>query len=60
MWFQDGVGDVDEKDESEFELSDIFDFIHSGIEAIVEDQVTQRFASEELKVRKKLSYYHYC
>ncbi|OXA38487.1 glycerol-3-phosphate acyltransferase 3 [Folsomia candida] len=40
---------LDKDDNADFELSDIFEFIHSGIEAIVEDQVTQRFASEELK-----------
>ncbi|ODM91616.1 Glycerol-3-phosphate acyltransferase 3 [Orchesella cincta] len=34
---------------SDFELSDIFHFVKYGIEAIVEDQVTQRFVAEELK-----------
>ncbi|CAL8071772.1 unnamed protein product [Orchesella dallaii] len=34
---------------SDFELSDIFHFVKNGIEAIVEDQVTQRFVAEELK-----------
>ncbi len=36
--------------EREFELGDCFDFIHAGIEAIIEDDVTQRFVAEELKV----------
>lgn len=49
-----GDGDEGEASTDFFELSDIFDFVHSGIEAIVQDQVTQRFASEELKVRHTL------
>jgi len=40
----------DESITDEFELSDIFEFVRGGIEAIVEDQVTQRFVAEELKV----------
>ncbi|XP_029411196.1 glycerol-3-phosphate acyltransferase 3 isoform X2 [Nannospalax galili] len=32
----------------DFELSDVFYFSKKGLEAIVEDQVTQRFSSEEL------------
>ncbi|XP_034628252.1 glycerol-3-phosphate acyltransferase 3 [Trachemys scripta elegans] len=32
----------------DFELSDVFYFSKKGIEAIVEDEVTQRFSSEEL------------
>lgn len=32
----------------EFEFSDIFYFCRKGFEAIVEDEVTQRFSSEEL------------
>ncbi|CAG7833359.1 unnamed protein product [Allacma fusca] len=32
-----------------FDFRDSFDFIQSGITAIVNDQVTQRFASEELR-----------
>lgn len=32
----------------DFELSDVFYFSKKGFEAIVEDEVTQRFSSEEL------------
>lgn len=32
-------------------LSDCLDYIHAGVEAIIEDEVTQRFVAEELKVR---------
>lgn len=32
----------------EFALSDIFYFYKKGLESIVDDQVTQRFSSEEL------------
>lgn len=32
----------------DFELSDVFYFSKKGLEAIVEDEVTQRFSSEEL------------
>lgn len=32
----------------DFELSDVFYFSKKGIEVIVEDEVTQRFSSEEL------------
>jgi len=34
----------------EFELGDCLDFVHAGMEAIIEDEVTQRFVAEELKV----------
>jgi hypothetical protein len=34
----------------EFQLSDSFDFVKAGVEAIIEDQVTSRFEAEELKV----------
>ena len=37
----------------EFQLSDSFDFVKAGVEAIIEDQVTSRFEAEELKVRKE-------
>lgn len=33
----------------EFELGDCLDFVHAGMEAIIEDEVTQRFVAEELK-----------
>ncbi len=36
----------------EFELEDILDYIKTGIAAVIEDEVTQRFVAEELKVRK--------
>lgn len=35
---------------SDFELSDCLDFVKVGVEAIIEDQVTLRFETEELKV----------
>lgn len=34
----------------DFILSDCLDFVHAGMEAIIEDEVTQRFVAEELKV----------
>jgi len=34
----------------DFLLTDIFEFVTSGIELIVNDQVTQRFVAEDLKV----------
>lgn len=34
----------------EFLLSDCLDYVHAGMEAIIEDEVTQRFVAEELKV----------
>nr|CAD7454532.1 unnamed protein product [Timema tahoe] len=33
----------------EFELADCLDYIKTGVEAIIEDQVTMRFEAEELK-----------
>lgn len=33
---------------SRFSLSDVFYFCEKGLESIVDDQVTQRFSSEEL------------
>ena len=39
------------EERADFEFSDIFEFVQSGIEAIVHDQVTQRFVAEELKVK---------
>ena len=35
---------------NDFILSDCLDFVHAGVEAIIEDEVTQRFVAEELKV----------
>jgi len=37
------------EDRPDFEFSDVFEFVQSGIEAIVQDQVTQRFVAEELR-----------
>ncbi len=37
----------------EFELEDILDYIKTGIASVIEDEVTQRFVAEELKVRRK-------
>ncbi|XP_026275047.1 glycerol-3-phosphate acyltransferase 3 isoform X5 [Frankliniella occidentalis] len=34
----------------DFELSDCFEFVRAGVEAIIEDQVTSRFEAEELRV----------
>lgn len=34
----------------EYELSDVLDYIKTGVEAIIEDQVTSRFEAQELKV----------
>lgn len=39
----------------EFELDDVLDYIKTGIGSIIEDEVTQRFDSEELKVFLKLN-----
>ncbi|XP_050421418.1 glycerol-3-phosphate acyltransferase 3 [Adelges cooleyi] len=33
----------------EFELADVLDYVKTGVEAIIEDQVTSRFEAEELK-----------
>ena len=35
----------------EFELEDVLDYVKTGIGSIIEDEVTQRFDSEELKVK---------
>ena len=34
----------------EFSMSDCLDYMNAGMEAIIEDEVTQRFVAEELKV----------
>ena len=36
----------------EYELGDILDYIKTGIASVIEDEVTQRFVAEELKVRE--------
>lgn len=41
----------------EFELADVLDYVKTGVEAIIEDQVTSRFEAEELKVMKIMVYY---
>jgi len=33
----------------DFELSDVFDYVKTGVASIIEDEVTQRFVAEELK-----------
>jgi len=38
----------------EFELEDVLDYVKTGIGSIIEDEVTQRFDSEELKVMEQL------
>jgi len=34
----------------EFQLDAVFDYVKTGIGSIIEDEVTQRFVAEELKV----------
>ena len=34
----------------EFQLDNILDYVKTGIGSIIEDEVTQRFVAEELKV----------
>lgn len=41
----------EDKLKRDFELSDCFEFVKAGVEAIIEDQVTSRFEAEELRVR---------
>ena len=36
--------------QSEFHLDSVFDYLKTGIGSIIEDEVTQRFVAEELKV----------
>lgn len=38
-----------------FQLGDIIDFVHNGLESIVDDDVTKRFTTEELTVWNLLS-----
>lgn len=39
-----------DEEKREFNLSDVLDYMKAGFEAIIEDEVTQRFEAEELKV----------
>lgn len=39
----------------DFQLGDIMDFVHQGMETIIDDQVTKRFTTEELTVWNLLS-----
>jgi len=39
----------------DFQLGDIIDFVHQGLETIIDDQVTKRFTTEELTVWNLLS-----
>ena len=39
----------------EFELDDVLEYVKTGIGSIIEDEVTQRFDSEELKVYPELN-----
>jgi glycerol-3-phosphate O-acyltransferase 3/4 len=39
----------------DFELSDVVDFVHKGLETIIDDDVTKRFTTEELTVWNLLS-----
>ena len=43
-----------QKEQKEFHLSDVMPFMRSGIEAIVDDEVTKRFAAEGIHL-----YYFY-
>ena len=36
--------------QQEFELDDVLAYVKTGIASIIEDEVTQRFVAEELKV----------
>ncbi len=38
-----------------FQLGDIIDFVHNGLESIIDDDVTKRFTTEELTVWNLLS-----
>ena len=38
----------------EFHLDSVFDYVKTGIGSIIEDEVTQRFVAEELKVSKEM------
>ena len=42
----------------DFDLGDIFDYLKTGIACIIEDEVTQRFVSEELKSWNLMSRSH--
>ncbi|XP_017778209.1 PREDICTED: glycerol-3-phosphate acyltransferase 3 isoform X2 [Nicrophorus vespilloides] len=44
-----GSDDEATVDKDDFDLSNCFDYIKAGMEAIIEDQVTSRFEAEELK-----------
>ena len=44
--------------QQDFDLSDIFDYLKTGIACIIEDEVTQRFVSEELKSWNLMSRSH--
>jgi hypothetical protein len=40
----------------EFDLDDVLEYVKTGIGSIIEDEVTQRFDSEELKVSLCIEY----
>ena len=42
----------------DFELDDVCPYIKTGIASIIEDEVTQRFVAEELKVKYNILGYH--
>ena len=42
----------------DFELDDVCPYIKTGIASIIEDEVTQRFVAEELKVKCNILRYH--
>ena len=43
----------------DFELDDIYPYIQTGIASIIEDEVTQRFVAEELKVELFMIVFQY-
>ena len=44
----------DDKEPKDFNLSDVMSFVKKGIEAIVDDEVTKRFAAEGESVYTKI------
>ena len=47
------VCEVEPQDLVTFQLDSCLDYIKSGIQAIVDDEVTKRFCAEELKVSRR-------
>lgn len=49
---------MEDSKKREFELADVLDYIKTGVEAIIEDQVTSRFEAQELKVSFLYNYFY--